>query len=348
MRHRGTSLRWIVAATAVAVLVWSVSAPALALTDGERAGRGVGFIASKQRTNGSIPAFSAIGSTADAVLAMVAAGYGRSNVRDAMKYLDRQVRRVNVTTVGLEGKVAMAAVAAGKDPTDFGGVDLIQSISSTEQPDGRLGSDTPVLEDALGVLALEAAGRTVSARALSWLASAQCPDGGWQYDEPYDPATDSKHCLDKSSPGTDYYESDTNTSGLVVQALDGPAGNPPPATGSDPFGFFDAIRDPGFGGWGYTWGYRTTDANSTALVIQAYAAAGKRLPSGAMAALRALQYRRCGAWAFTWDGSAGSATRTSPDLGATIGAVPGVLRAQMPIFPHGALAPAPDTPPCPS
>ena len=31
-------------------------------------------------------------------------------------------------------------------------------------------------------------------------------------------------------------------------------------------------------GWGYTWGFETTDANSTALVIQAYAAAGTPVP----------------------------------------------------------------------
>ena len=339
--------RWATAAALVALIV-GLSPPSALAGTRARARAGVGFLASQQQPNGSIPAFSPVGSTADAVLAMVSAGHGRRQVRRAMGFLERKVVHGRARSVGLKAKVTLAAVAAGEDPRSFGGVNLVRAIRTTEGTDGRLGASTPVFEDALGILALEAAGATVSRRALTWLASAQCPDGGWQYDEPYGPTTDDQHCLDQTSPGSDYFQSDTNTSGIAVQALNGPAGRPAPSLGAHPFGFFTAIRDSAFGGWGYSWGVQTTDANSTALVIQAYVSAGKRLPSGAMRALKALQYPLCGAWAYTWIGDPGSATRTPPDVGATIGAIPAALLAAMPIFPGGPLGPAPDAPPCPS
>jgi hypothetical protein len=93
-----------------------------------------------------------------------------------------------------------------------------------------------------------------------------------------------------------------------------------------PITYLEMMRDDEFGGWGYTFGFRTTDANSTALVLQAYTAFGVALPAGSLDALRALQYKRCGAFAYTWSGG----VRTGPDLGATIGAVPGVLLLPFP------------------
>ena len=68
-------------------------------------------------------------------------------------------------------------------------------------------------------------------------------------------------------PTKDFFDSDTNTTSYVDPGVDAAGG----ATfATDPFAFFDAIRDGQRHGWGYTWGFQTTDANSTALVIQAY------------------------------------------------------------------------------
>jgi len=98
----------------------------------------------------------------------------------------------------------------------------------------------------------------------------------------------------------------------------------------DPFAFLDRLRDrthgPAHGGWGFTWGFRTTDATSTSLVLQASAARGTAVPSGGREALRRLQYQ-CGAVAYSWKHGA----RTGPDLGATIGAILGFLRAPLPV-----------------
>lgn len=320
---------------AVALSLGSPLPSHAAVPASDRAERAAGYIAAHQRPNGSIPAFSPIGSTADAVVSLVAAGVGRPTVDRALDYLARKVRNGKVEGVGLQAKVALAVVAAGRDPRRFGGTNLVRAIRSTEQPDGRLGAGTAVFDQALGLLALVAAGRAPSAASLAWLAGAQCADGGWQYDEPAG-AGDDEHC---TSVSDDRFASDTNTTSMAVMALEAAGG---PAPGVDPVVFFDAIWDEDRGGWGYTWGFQDTDANSTALVIQAYAALGEELPSGAMRALRSLQYLRCGAFAYSFnpDGS-----RTGPDLGATIGAVPGLLRKPFPIT--GAVrGAAPDLPAC--
>ena len=48
--------------------------------DADRIDHAIAYLAAQQRPNGSIPAFSPIGSTADAVLAFVAAGSARTQL----------------------------------------------------------------------------------------------------------------------------------------------------------------------------------------------------------------------------------------------------------------------------
>src|SRR5207244_1881993 len=226
----------------------------------------------QQQTNGSFPGFSAIGSTADAVLDMAATGYG--DEASAIGYLRNQVLRGNVSTVGLTAKVVMAAVAAGRDPSTFAGTNLLGHLTHAERASGRFG-DATVFDQALAILAIKASGQAPEPMASTWLADAQCPDGGWQFDRPHR-ASENGHCRDVNDPG-DFFRSDTNTTAYAVMALEGLG---TPAFG--PFPFFAALRDATYGGWGYTWGFRRTDANSTALVIQAFAARGRALPRGAM------------------------------------------------------------------
>jgi hypothetical protein len=305
----------------IAVILALPASASAAFTDRERAELGIGFIAGAQRPNGSIPAFSPIGSTSDAVLAFVATGLGRPKVNSALAFLRRQVIDGNVAGVGLQAKVVMAVSAAGRDPRSFGATNLVGEIRSQIGDDGHLG-DTAVFDQALGVLALESAGVKPAARVTDWLIDAQCPDGGWAYDLPYTPATDDDHCDDGS--GTDFFTSDSNTTSYAVQALYA-AGRGKVA--SDPFGFFDTLRDPEHKGWAYSTGFITTDTNSTALVLQAYVAAGLSAPAGGPKALRQLQLTSCGAWAYTWDGDVPGV----PDVGATIGAVPGILGIPFPL-----------------
>jgi hypothetical protein len=288
-------------------------------SDTARARSAMAYVGAHQLANGSFPGFSSIGSTADAVLDMASTGYDR--ITAAVAYLRRQVRRGHVTGVGLTAKVVMAAEAAGADPTNFGGVDLVAAISGAEKPGGRF-AGASVFDQALAILALISAGDTPAGAETNWLVRAQCPDGGWQFDRPYR-SVENRHCRDRSDPN-DFTASDTNTTAYAVMALHGLA-----TPTVDPFGFFAAIRDATYHGWGYTWGFRRTDANSTSLLIQAYKAEGFRVPLGGRRALRHLQYR-CGAVAYSFTGTG---RRTGKDVGASIGAVLGFLREPFPVTP---------------
>jgi hypothetical protein len=334
--------RALVCLVAGVVVVGGAPAASAASDSARRARAGAGYLASQQIHSGSIPAFSPIGSTADAVLSLVAAERGPANIRDALRYLERQMERGNVSTIGLQAKVVMAAVAAGRRPRSFGEENLVRAIRSAERPNGRYGAGTAVFDHALAMLALASAGERVSRGATAWLAQAQCEDAGWQFDSPAK-ANDNRHCRDTAAPADDFFLSDTNTTSLAIQALRVGAGGVAGEPSRNPFAFFRAIRDDSFGGWGYSWGVETTDANSTALVIQAFAARGRPLPSGTMAALEALQDEACGAWSFTW---ADATTPTGPNTGATIGAILGALRRPLPIAEVDVSRPAPDKPPC--
>jgi hypothetical protein len=323
-----------IAVAFVSLSLLLVASPArAALTDAERMDRAVGYIASQQKNNGSIPAFSPIGSTADAVLAFVAAGTGRPSMRAALGYLTRQTELGNITSVGLRAKVALAFSAAGRDPRDVAGRNLVLQLR-------RAFDAAPlpmVFDTALAVLALEAADAETPAGAIQRLIANQCPDGGWPFDR-YRRAVEDGHCF-SGDAASDFFLSDTNSTALAVMALEA-AGAAPPV---NPFGFFRDIRDDRRGGWGYTWGFTSTDANSTALVLQAYAAARREPPGAAERALRSLQYARCGAFAFGFSGG----EPTAPDVGATIGAVPGLRGLAMP-FTGEVTGAAPDVRACPA
>src|SRR2546426_8597458 len=111
----GTTLKRVASLLVVCSVSVAMAGPASAvISDTQRAYRAMGYVGAQQQTNGSFPGFSAIGSTADAVLDMAATGYG--DEATAIAYLRRQVRRGNVSTVGLTAKVGMAGVAAGRGP----------------------------------------------------------------------------------------------------------------------------------------------------------------------------------------------------------------------------------------
>jgi hypothetical protein len=305
--------------------------------DADRVDHAIAYLAAQQRDNGSIPAFSPIGSTADAVLAFIAAGVGEEQLNDALGFLRRQVAHGKADGVGFQAKIATAVVAAGGDPRSFGGEDLVQAIVDSLGAKGRF-DKAAVFDDALAVIALVAAGEPVPDIAVQWLVDAQCADGGWQYNKPAS-ANDDEHCHNTLRPTKDYFDSDTNTTAYAVQAIEAAGG----ATfTADPFAFFDEIRDDQRHGWGYTWGFETTDTNSTALVIQAFAAAGTPVPADALAALRKLQSPTCGGWSFTWAGS----HRTDPDPGSTIGAILGLLQRPLPLAPGVAVGSAAPVPAC--
>jgi hypothetical protein len=321
----GRTLRRVVVPflSAVAVAAAPAAAGAIPPSDLARVDRALAYVAQQQRPNGSVPAFSPVGSTADAVVSFAAAGVGRGRVHDAIGFLRRRVAHGAVSAIGLRAKVVTAWAVTGRDPHHVGGVDLVGALEGTLGVDGHYGA-AAVFDQALVILALATAGETIPDDAIAWLVDAQCEDGGWQYDLPASDVDD-EHCVSTMDPATDFFESETNATAVVLQAV--AAAGATPAFAHDPFGFLHDIRDPVHGGWGYSWSYETTDANSTALVVQAYIASGEPIPAGGVAALRRLQYP-CGAVAFT---RGADGRRTGHDVGATISAVLGLLRAPGPV-----------------
>jgi len=322
--------RRLAACVVVAALLAAIPHPAVAVSPNRRrALEGSSYIVAQQRANGAICAFSCVGSTADAVLALVSARTAPGPVQEAIAYLRRQVERGAVDGLGLRAKVAMAAVAGGANPRAFGGANLVRAITRSEGGGGHYG-DAAVFDQALAMLALQAAGVTPSAAARTWLTSAQCGDGGWQYDEPAG-AGDNQHCFDADAPDPgDFFTSDSNTTALAIQVLR--AGS----AVEEGLAFLPTLRD-GTAGWGYSQCCTSTDLNSTALVIQAYVAAGVAVPEGGFAALRRSQLA-CGAWPYQPGGAA--------DIGATIGAILGILRQPLPVAPRSATSPTPPPEAC--
>ncbi len=364
------AMRRAVATSVAAALLAAAPAASGAAAEGpkdvRRSRLAVRYMLSRQHANGSFPGFSPVGSTADAVLTMAAARRSAAGVRAALGYLREGLD--DLTSVGLKAKVVMAAVAGGRDPRSFGGHNLVAEIKASQQASGQYGdgSDfTGVASHSLAMLAVAAAGGdTVPAGAAQWLADAQCGDGGWQYDQPAS-AADDEHCYDGSD--TDAARTDANTTSYAVQAL---AAAPAVMLEAKPFAYFKLARDPALSGWRYShqrraFGERVyTDANSTALVLQAFTATERPAPKGARRALRRLQYRLCGATggalAFTWT-KAGDHFKRVPSLrdarkedeldgptviGATIGAAIGLTGEALPLAAAGELAPAPRAPAC--
>lgn len=364
MNHRPTRRLRIFAAAGLALsMCLTVAAPVAAHRDdpspAKRARLAVRYLVRHQQDDGTIRGFSPLGSTADAVQAMVAAGRAPKAIDKAIGYIEGPV--IDDAHLGQKAKALMAVVAAGRDPRNVAGHhDLVAEIESTQQPSGQyaVAEDDfsgAVISHALAMLALQAAGEPPSPEAAQWLIDAQCGDGGWQYDEPADSADD-EHCFDaaQAEPSADFSRSDTNTTSYAVQAL----ARYPLADQlvADPFAFFETARDEIKGGYVYDPQSRcreaavtpacfVTDANSTALVIQAYVAEERTLPGGVVHALEHLQYRTCGqlagALAFTWtlrDGKlrrdpSPSAARDggASNIGATIEGVLGLLRRSQPV-----------------
>jgi hypothetical protein len=329
-------------------------------TDPDRARMGVRYLVSHQSPDGSFPGFSALASTADAVVAMVAARRAPGAIEDALGYLRTHVEEA---TLGQKASLALAAVAGGRDPRAFGGSNLIRQIRDSKTPQGQYLDPEPdnaePYTQALAMLALHAAGADVPVDSAQWLADAQCQDGGWQFDAPAE-QDDDEHCY---RGGDDFSLTDTNTTAYAVMALEAAPDVPLAAS---PFAYFKTARDAARGGWKYDhrrspFGFRSyTDANSTSLVLQAFKARGKAAPRGSRAALRDLQYELCGAtagaFAYTWTRSDGKWSRSpsrqnaelggATSIGATIAAIPGILGRTLPIPELGVTQPAPARPAC--
>lgn len=312
----------------------------------EAAAAGAGWIARDLSASGAlVDAVSgkpSAGDTADAILALVAAGEGASQVKAATHWLEHHfssyVSAKGVDSPGALGLVMLAAVAAGADPAHFGGRatsnDLVARLRAIERLDGAAAgvfgptSSVNAFGQSLALLALVSVKGSAMAIRLgeAYLVRRQCADGGWEYSL-------STPCA-KPDPKT-YSGPDTNSTALAVMAIVAAAGH----FAHSPVAFFAKSQEANgsFGYYGVPGDGQRGDADSTCEVVQALIALrainDKQLVRDAVTPERALenfQYR-CNAPAsergeFSYYGA--------PNQYATLQAVPAVAGETLPIRPR--------------
>ena len=158
------------------------------------------------------------GLTADAILALDAAGTGQDAAAAATQKLVADP--VGYTGFGdpaevYAGSVAKLlniAVAQGIDPGAFGGFDVLGTLQGLEKPNGRF-SDVSAFGDfsntfgqSFALIGLHRAGAPVSADARGYLLAQQCPGGGF------------KLYMDDAGCTTDA-DADPDATAMAVQAL---------------------------------------------------------------------------------------------------------------------------------
>jgi hypothetical protein len=255
-------------------------------------------------SNGFAPG-SDPGATADAVLAIAAAGGNPSEWMSGGKNpLDALQAALGAGAVGGAGavaKLALATKAAGLDVHSFGSVDLTARIlEDYSAATGMFGSGP--FDSALAIQALVAGSTDLPVGAIDGLLAKRLADGTFSFNGDLTPGA-----------------GDSNTTAVVVLALIA-AGEPQAAAPS--LETFRAVQNDD-GGWTYqkpsAFG-EATDANSTALVIQALRAAGEDLSewNDPASALLTLQ-QPSGAFAF-------NAAAPADNLLATVQAIPALVR----------------------
>jgi hypothetical protein len=173
----------ILATLLIMPLALAAPASATAPTDHERATAALRYLWSAQLPDGSID--HSIGETADFVIGTAAAGYDPATLLDcsmATTALEYLVTASDTATgdAAKTGKTILAVVAAGADPANFGGRDLLARLSGLYHANGNYG-DGSTFAQAFAILALHASGRSVHAAALMALLALQDTDGSWSY-----------------------------------------------------------------------------------------------------------------------------------------------------------------------
>ncbi len=191
---------------------------------------------------------SSPGLTAWSILALVATGTQPTRSLDAAAYLARQPASA-ATDLEL---TTLALVALGH-PVDA----LADRVQALRRPDGRIGA--LVNSTAWGVLALKAAKRPIDGTTLRWLLGHQARSGGWSW----------------AGEG----EPDADDTAVVVQALRAAGLSARGRAISRAFAYLRRAQRAD-GGYGEEPG-DPSNAQTTAWVLQAFAAAGRTPPSGA-------------------------------------------------------------------
>ena len=307
--------------TIALVALLAAGVPALCLADADT-GAALAYLQTQQNSDGGFGSGfspdSSTGSTADAVLAIVAAGGDPTGFKQGANtpasYLAAHAAADAIG--GDVAKLILAAVALGQDPRMFGGVDLVARLEGMAGDGGKIGVEADTLVGhSLAVLALKSTQRPIPAAAVEYIRVSQQENGAWAWD------------------GTDETPGDTNTTAFAVQALVAAGEDAGDDAVSQALAHFASVQNDD-GGWPYQKpsAYGTdTDSNSTAVTMQAiiavdqdpagddWAAAEGRAP---LAALEAFQNE---SGAFAWQ-----AAVPDDNLLATVQALPAVAGKAFP------------------
>lgn len=206
-----------------------------------------------QQTNGSYA--NNVGGTIEATFAMAAANADTSAwATEGGASLNDYLMAEGLgyaTAAARTGKLAMGVAAAGMDPRDFVGADLVLSLTAYYSPTtGAFGTSN--WDQALAMLGWRAAGEAIPLTATTQLASRVNSDGGWSF-----------------MPGD---ESDIDSTALALQAL--MAGGEPMTSTlvTDALTFLEEAQQVD-GGFPYQSTF-DSNTNSTGYALQGIIAAG--------------------------------------------------------------------------
>jgi hypothetical protein len=251
----------------VALLLGSVAAiPAqAAVPDQPAADTALDWLRAQQLPDGAFAGFSGSadpGSSADVALAFAAADINPARVESpegnsVIDYLIGNAGSVSANP-GVAAKVSLVLIAARANPRDAGGHDLIAAIEAGYDPaTGIYGQG--LFGHTLAVLALDASGTPVEPGAIDALLNTQIEDGSWGF-----------------GGSTELGTGDSNTTAMAIQALAAVgAGGDAVARGLDYLRSVQNASDASIAYDTQSVGDPGGDANSTALAIQAFTAAGQ-------------------------------------------------------------------------
>jgi prenyltransferase beta subunit len=259
---------------------------------------------------------STVAATADAVQAILAAGGDLAafdqNGNTPLTYL--RANAGSAVSAGDLAKLILATVAAGENPRTFG-VDAVARLENLIGADGFIGGaqDTYV-SHVLAVLALASAQQPIPAASVGLIRTGQQENGGWAWD------------------GSAATEADTNTTAFAVQALVAAGDRAGSNVVAKAMAYYKSIQNED-GGWPYQnpSDYGTaTDANSTAVTIQAILAAGQNPADWTTAdgstPVAALEGFQNPSGAFAWQ-----AAMPDDNLLATVQALPALAGKAFPL-----------------
>ena len=320
IRHLARLLLFL---AAILVLLGSTSGAAALAQDGTTGATpppafdlqpAVEWLISQQEDDGSFigaEGTSEAGITADAIVALAAARQAGADtgtsIDDAVGYLESgEVAMIYIQNgVGPAAKFLLGLAAAGENVDDFAGVSPLAIVENSQDQDTGLYGDS-IYVHALSLLALDAAEVEVPASAVDALADAQAESGGWGFEGLANPDA-----------------ADSNTTSLVIQALDAIEGDDPQLV-TDGFAYLaTTIDDEGAARFDNTPD-SLPDANSTALVAQALIAVDADADAQ-LAALTQFQ-NETGAFFFNSD-------TPDDDILATVQAIPALAGTALPFVP---------------